>query len=254
MTRARGTINANGVTLLGGDEIAAMREAGNLAARTLDFITPRVAEGMTTGDIDRLCHNFIVEHDAVPATLDYKGYPKSCCTSVNHVICHGIPSDDKVLRRGDIVNVDVTVILDGWHGDTSRMFYIGEPSVLARRLTVCAYESMMRAIEILRPGATLGDIGHAIQTRAESERFSVVREFCGHGLGREFHMPPNVLHYGEAGAGQGLQGGQCFTVEPERDAGVGGGERPRAERTAGARGRFLMGDVDGSGGRIGSGV
>ncbi|MDA7983865.1 MAG: type I methionyl aminopeptidase [Alphaproteobacteria bacterium] len=239
MTRARGTINANGVTLLGGDEIAAMREAGNLAARTLDFITPRVAEGMTTGDIDRLCHNFIVEHDAVPATLDYKGYPKSCCTSVNHVICHGIPSDDKVLRRGDIVNVDVTVILDGWHGDTSRMFYIGEPSVLARRLTVCAYESMMRAIEILRPGATLGDIGHAIQTRAESERFSVVREFCGHGLGREFHMPPNVLHYGEAGAGQVLEEGMCFTIEPMLNAGRAGAKILADGWTAVTRDRSL---------------
>ena len=154
--------------------------------------------GVTTGALDTLCHGFIVERDAVPAPLNYRGFPKSICTSVNHVVCHGIPGD-KVLKHGDIVNIDITVILDGWHGDTSRMFPVGRAGVKARRLMDVTYEAMMRGIEAVRPGATLGDIGHAIQSCVERERYSVVRDFCGHGLGRIFHCPPSVLHYGRPG-------------------------------------------------------
>ncbi|MGR4000575.1 MAG: type I methionyl aminopeptidase [Alphaproteobacteria bacterium] len=239
MQRIQRTINENGVTLLSRAEHEAMRAAGKLAAQTLDFITPHILAGATTAQIDGLCHDFIIENNAVPATLGYKGYPKSCCTSVNHVICHGIPSEDKVLKSGDIINVDVTVILDGWHGDTSRMFFVGKPSVLARRLTLCTYEAMMRAIEILRPGVTLGDIGHAIQTHAEHERFSIVREFCGHGLGREFHMPPNILHYGKAGSGQVVEEGMCFTIEPMLNAGKAGAKILADGWTAVTRDRSL---------------
>ena len=190
-----------------------MRAAGRLAAETLDFITPHVEPGVTTGELDRLCHDYIVGHGAVPAPLNYRGFPKSICTSVNHVVCHGIPSD-KRLASGDIVNIDVTVIVDGWHGDTSRMFFVGEPKIKARRLVEVTYESMMRGIEVVKPGATLGDIGHAIQSYAESERFSVVRDFCGHGLGRVFHEAPSVLHFGQPGTGLVLREGMFFTVEP----------------------------------------
>ena len=196
-----------------------MRAAGRLAAETLDFITPHVQAGVTTEDLDRLCHDFIVEHEAVPAPLNYRGFPKSICTSINHVVCHGIPNDKKVLRDGDIMNIDITVILDGWHGDTSRMFFIGKPGVKARRLIDVTYDAMMRGIEAVRPGATLGDIGHAIQSYAESQRFSVVRDFCGHGLGRIFHTAPSVLHYGRPGRGTVLQEGMFFTVEPMINAG-----------------------------------
>ena len=196
-----------------------MRAAGRLAAETLDFITPHVQAGVTTEELDRLCHDFIVEHDAVPAPLNYRGFPKSICTSINHVVCHGIPTDKKVLRDGDIMNIDITVILDGWHGDTSRMFFIGKPGVKARRLVDVTYDAMMRGIEAVRPGATLGDIGHAIQSFAESQRFSVVRDFCGHGLGRIFHTAPSVLHYGRPGRGTVLQEGMFFTVEPMINAG-----------------------------------
>ena len=191
-----------------------MRRAGRLAAETLDFITPHVRAGVTTEDLDRLCHDFIVDHGAVPAPLNYRGFPKSICTSINHVVCHGIPSDKKVLRDGDIMNIDVTVILDGWHGDSSRMFYVGRPSVKARRLVEVTYEAMMRGIAAVRPGATLGDIGHAIQSYAEAQRFSVVRDFCGHGLGRVFHTAPSVLHYGRPGQGTVLREGMFFTIEP----------------------------------------
>jgi methionyl aminopeptidase len=196
-----------------------MRAAGRLAAETLDFITPHIQAGVTTEDLDRLCHDFIVEHGAVPAPLNYRGFPKSICTSINHVVCHGIPTDKKVLRDGDIMNIDITVILDGWHGDTSRMFFIGKPGVKARRLVDVTYDAMMRGIEAVRPGATLGDIGHAIQSYAESQRFSVVRDFCGHGLGRIFHTAPSVLHYGRPGRGTVLQEGMFFTVEPMINAG-----------------------------------
>ena len=191
-----------------------MRKAGRLAAETLDFITPHVTTGVTTEALDRLCHDYIVAHGAVPAPLGYRGFPKSICTSINHVVCHGIPTDRKVLVDGDILNIDVTVILDGWHGDTSRMFFIGKTSVKARRLVEVTYEAMMRGIEVVKPGATLGDIGHAIQSHAEKNRFSVVRDFCGHGLGRIFHTAPSILHYGKQGQGLALREGMFFTIEP----------------------------------------
>jgi methionyl aminopeptidase len=196
-----------------------MRKAGLLAAETLDFITPYVVPGVTTEELDRLCHDFIVERNAIPAPLNYRGFPKSICTSVNHVVCHGIPSSDKKLHDGDVLNIDVTVIVDGWHGDTSRMFYVGKPGIKAKRLVEVTYESMMRGIEVVKPGATLGDIGHAIQSFAEKNRFSVVRDFCGHGLGKIFHEAPSVLHYGRPGAGTRLREGMFFTIEPMINAG-----------------------------------
>jgi len=207
-----------GIKLHGPDEFEAMRRAGRLAAETLDYLTPHVCPGTSTGELDRLCHDFIVEHGAVPAPLNYRGFPKSICTSVNHVVCHGIPGD-KRLKDGDIVNIDVTVILDGWHGDTSRMFPVGDIGVKPRRLVDVTYDAMMRGIEAVRPGATLGDIGHAIQSYAEENRFSVVRDFCGHGLGRVFHDAPSVLHYGQPGAGIELREGMFFTIEPMINAG-----------------------------------
>jgi methionyl aminopeptidase len=195
------------------DEFAGMRRAGLLAARTLDFIAPHVRPGVTTETLDALCHDFIIGHGAVPAPLHYRGFPKSICTSVNHVVCHGIPGP-KVLEEGDIVNIDVTVIVDGWHGDTSRMYFVGDVGVKARRLCDVTYEAMMRGIEAIRPGATTGDIGHAIQSFVEKHRCSVVRDFCGHGLGRVFHDSPNILHYGAPGTGIELRAGMFFTVEP----------------------------------------
>jgi methionyl aminopeptidase len=201
------------------EAFAGMRAAGQLAAETLDFITPYVVQDVSTAELDRLCHEFILDHGAVPAPLNYRGFPKSICTSVNHVVCHGIPDERKRLAEGDILNIDVTVILDGWHGDTSRMFLVGKPKLLARRLVDTTYESMMQGIAAVRPGATLGDIGHAIQSYAEAERFSVVRDFCGHGLGRIFHEPPSVLHYGTPGSGEPLREGMFFTVEPMINAG-----------------------------------
>jgi methionyl aminopeptidase len=199
-------------------DFAAMRVAGRLAAETLDYIAPFVQKGVTTQTLNDLCHDFIVQNGAIPAPLNYRGFPKSICTSVNHVVCHGIPGD-KMLNDGDIINIDVTVILDGWHGDTSRMYCVGKPNVKARKLIEVTYESMMRGIQIVKPGITLGDIGHAIQSYAESHRFSVVRDFCGHGIGRTFHMPPNVLHYGRPGQGLVLQAGMFFTIEPMINAG-----------------------------------
>jgi methionyl aminopeptidase len=208
-----------GFVLHGPEGFEGMRRAGRLAAETLDMITSHVEPGVTTEKLDRLCHDFIVDHGAVPAPLNYRGFPKSICTSVNHVVCHGIPSADKVLKDGDIVNIDVTVILDGWHGDTSRMFLIGKASIKSRRLVDTTYEAMMRGIEAVRPGVKLGDIGHAIQQHAEARRFSVVRDFCGHGLGRVFHDAPSVLHYGKAGEGAVLREGMFFTIEPMINAG-----------------------------------
>ena len=202
------------IKIHGPEEFAAMRRAGRLAAETLDRIAPMVRPGVTTGELDRICHEFIVANGAVPAPLDYKGFPRSICTSVNHVVCHGIPDDTKRLAGGDIVNIDVTVILDGWHGDTSRMFWIGEVARKAQRLTDVVYEAMMRGIGAVRPGATLGDIGHAIQTHAEAARCTVVREFCGHGIGRVFHDAPSVLHFGRPGEGATLREGMFFTIEP----------------------------------------
>jgi methionyl aminopeptidase len=206
------------IKLHGAEAFEGMRRAGRLAAETLDFITAHVKPGIATGELDRLCHEYIVARNAVPAPLGYRGFPKSICTSVNHVVCHGIPGD-KRLADGDILNIDVTVILDGWHGDTSRMYFVGDVGVKAKRLVDVTYEAMMRGIEVVRPGATLGDIGHAIQTFAEANRFSVVRDFCGHGLGRIFHEAPSVLHYGEPGTGVVLREGMFFTVEPMINAG-----------------------------------
>lgn len=199
-------------------DYAGMRKAGRLAAEVLDFIQPHVVPGVTTEDLDNLCHEFIVKNGAVPAPLNYRGFPKSICTSVNHVVCHGIPGPKK-LKDGDSVNIDITVILDGWHGDTSRMFFVGKPSVKARRLCDITYEAMMRGIEVVRPGAHFGDIGHAIQSFVEDARYSVVRDFCGHGIGRVFHDAPNVLHYGRPGTGPVMEEGMFFTIEPMVNAG-----------------------------------
>jgi methionyl aminopeptidase len=206
-------------TLHGPEDFAAMRKAGRAAAELLDHIAPFVKPGVTTGEIDRLCAEWTAAYGAISAPLNYRGFPKSICTSVNHVVCHGIPDDSKRLKDGDIVNIDVTPIVDGWHGDSSRMYYAGEPKLLARRLVEVTYECLMRGIEAVRPGATLGDIGHAIQSHAEANRFSVVRDFCGHGIGKIFHEPPNVLHYGEAGTGPHLEEGMIFTIEPMINAG-----------------------------------
>ncbi len=206
------------IRLHGPADFEGMRKAGRLAAETLDFIAPYVVPGVTTAEIDRLCAEFIIERGAVNAPMNYRGYPKSVCTSVNHVVCHGIPSD-KTLEDGDIVNIDVTPILDGWHGDSSRMYYVGKVGVKAKKLVEVTYESLMRSLEIVKPGATLGDIGHAIQTIVEKHRFSVVRDFCGHGLGRVFHEPPNVMHFGRPGEGLVLEQGMFFTIEPMINAG-----------------------------------
>ena len=211
---------AMGIVLKSKDDIEAMRVAGRLAAEVLRMIAPHVQPGVTTGELDEICHDYITNHQrAIPAPLNYRGFPKSICTSVNHVVCHGIPSDDKRLKDGDIINIDVTVILDGWHGDTSRMFLVGRTSIKSRRLVETTYEAMMRGIEAVRPGARLGDIGHAIQQHAEAQRFSVVRDFCGHGLGRVFHDAPSVLHYGKPGTGAVLREGMFFTIEPMINAG-----------------------------------
>ncbi len=190
-----------------------MRRSGRLAAEVLDMLAGHVQPGVTTNYLNDLAHKMITEHGAIPAPLGYKGYPKSICTSVNHVVCHGIP-DDRALRDGDIVNIDVTVIIDGWHGDTSRMYKVGQPPIKAGRLVQTTYDCMMRGIEQVRPGATVGDIGHAIQTHAEMNNYSVVRDYCGHGLGQVFHAPPNILHYGRAGQGIVLKEGMFFTIEP----------------------------------------
>jgi methionyl aminopeptidase len=199
----------------------AMRRAGRLAAETLDMIGPHVRVGVSTGELDRICHDYIVARGAIPAPLGYRGFPKSICTSVNHVVCHGIPGE-KRLVDGDILNIDVTVILDGWHGDTSRMFHVGDVGVRARRLCDVTYEAMMAGIDVVRPGATLGDVARAIQSHAEGNRFSVVRDFCGHGLGRVFHDAPSVLHYHDSEnplMAMVLRPGMFFTIEPMINAG-----------------------------------
>ena len=209
----------SGIKLHTAEDFEGMRKAGRLAAEVLDFITPHVVPGVTTEKLDKLCHDFILDHNAVPAPLNYKGFPKSICTSINHVVCHGIPGPKK-LQKGDIVNIDTTVILDGWYGDTSRMYVAGDKaSVKAQRLIDVTYESMMAGIEMVRPGVTLGDIGHAIQKVAEDARFSVVRDFCGHGIGQTFHAAPSVLHYGEPNTGLVLEPGMFFTIEPMINAG-----------------------------------
>ena len=201
------------------EDLQKMRIAGNLTRAVLDMIGTHVQSGVTTGELDRLCHDFIVNDlDAIPAPLNYRGFPKSICTSVNHVVCHGIPGDKK-LKAGDIINIDVTVIKDGFHGDASRMYTVGDPSILAKRLINVTKESLRRGIAVVRPGARLGDIGAAIQEYAESEGFSIVREYCGHGIGRGFHEDPQILHYGTRGQGQEILPGMTFTIEPMINAG-----------------------------------
>jgi len=203
------------ITLKTPQDIQQMRIAGRLAADVLQMIAPHVKPGVTTEALDRICYDYIVGvQQAIPANVGYKGFPKTVCTSVNNVICHGIPSEAKVLKDGDIVNIDVTVIKDGWHGDTSRMYCAGTPSTMAKRLVDVTREAMFRGIRTVRPGATLGDIGAAIQSYAESQRFSVVREYCGHGIGRVYHEDPQVLHYGQSGEGLVLKPGMTFTIEP----------------------------------------
>ncbi len=201
------------IKLHGPEAFEGMRKAGRLTAEALDMLVPHVRPGVTTEFLDNLVFDFAIAHNAYPAPLDYRGYRKSICTSINHVVCHGIP-DRKPLREGDIVNIDVTLIVDGWHGDSSRMYLVGEVSRRAQRLVEVTYELMMRGIAVVKPGATTGDIGAAIQDFAEAERCSVVRDFCGHGLGRLFHDEPNVLHYGRRGEGIVLKPGMFFTIEP----------------------------------------
>lgn len=207
------------VTIKTPQEIDKMRVAGRLAADVLEMIAPHVLAGVTTAELDQICHEYIVnDQQAIPAPLNYHGFPRSICASVNHVICHGIPNE-KRLKDGDIVNLDITVIKDGYHGDTSQMFFVGKPSIQAQRLSKVAYECMRLGIEQVRPGAHLGDIGHAIQQYAEAHKYSVVREYCGHGIGLKFHEEPQVLHYGQAGTGLKLETGMTFTIEPMINAG-----------------------------------
>lgn len=201
------------IRLYEADGFAGMRRAGQLAAEALDLLATQIRPGITTESIDRLVFDFAMENRAITATLNYRGYPKSCCTSLNHVVCHGIPGP-RVLVEGDVLNVDVTLIVDGWHGDTSRMYTVGRISRKAERLIEVTHEAMMRGIAAVKPNATVGDVGHAIQSYAEGERCSVVRDFCGHGVGLLFHDKPNILHYGKPGEGVHLQPGMIFTVEP----------------------------------------
>ncbi|HSM97008.1 MAG TPA: type I methionyl aminopeptidase [Rhizomicrobium sp.] len=206
---------AVGVTLHGPDAFEGMRKAGRIAAEVLDLMVPEVKPGVTTAHLDKIAYDYVISQGAVPACLGYRGYRHTLCTSINHVVCHGIPND-KPLRDGDIINIDVTVIVDGgWHGDTSRMYPVGDVKLKAKRLVDITYESMMRGIAVVKPGATTGDIGHAIQNYAEGEeRCSVVRDFCGHGLGKVFHSLPNIVHYGRPGYGIALKPGMFFTIEP----------------------------------------
>ncbi len=210
--------DARRITILAPEDFPGMRAAGRLAAETLDMIQPHVQPGVTTGMLDKLCHDFILAHDAIPAPLNYRGFPKSICTSINHVVCHGIPGDRRLVS-GDVLNIDVTVILNGWHGDSSRMYAAGPPSTKARNLMDVTHAALMRGIAAVKPGATLGDVGHVIQAFVEGHRFSVVRDFCGHGIGRRFHEPPNVLHFGRPGDGPVLKPGMFFTIEPMVNAG-----------------------------------
>jgi len=208
-----------GVVIKTSAEIAKMRLAGRLAAEVLKMIAPHVKAGVTTGELDDICHDHIVNaQQAVPAPLNYHGFPKSICTSVNHQVCHGIPGE-RHLKNGDIVNIDITVKKDGYHGDTSKMYFVGEPPVIAKRVTRISYECLCIGIEMVRPGVHLGDIGHAIQAHAEKNNCSIVREYCGHGIGAAFHEDPQVLHYGEPGTGLVLEAGMTFTIEPMVNAG-----------------------------------
>ena len=206
--------NKDGINIHSAEEFEGMRKAGKLAAQVLDMITEEIKPGVTTNELNDKCHQMIIDNGATPAPLNYKGFPKSVCTSVNHVVCHGIPNDKK-LKEGDFLNLDVTVIVDGWHGDTSRIFWVGNKiPIKVKRLTKVTYDAMMKGIEQVKPGATVGDIGAAIQEYAEGQGFSVVRDYCGHGLGKEFHTVPNILHYGRRGTGSVLEEGMFFTVEP----------------------------------------
>jgi methionyl aminopeptidase len=206
------------IKLHGPEAFAGMRKAGHVAASCLDMLAAKVVPGITTGQIDDLVFDFVTANGAIPATLFYRGYRHSSCTSLNEVVCHGIPSD-RELRDGDILNIDVTAIVDGWHGDTSRMYLVGDPALKARRLVDITYDAMMRGIATIKPGATTGDLGHAIQAYAEAHSYSIVRDFCGHGVGRVFHDAPNILHYGRSGSGLAFREGMIFTVEPMINAG-----------------------------------
>ena len=206
-----GGADSRRITIHSPEDFVGMRAAGRLAAETLDMITAHVRPGVTTAELDQVCHDFMVARGAVPATLGYRGYQHSSCTSINHVVCHGIPGDRRLIE-GDVLNIDVTAILDGWHGDSSRMYVAGQPSTKAAKLMDVTYEAMMRGVAVVRPGATLGDLGHAIQAFVEANRFSVVRDFCGHGIGRRFHEAPNILHFGRPGEGPVLRPGMFFTV------------------------------------------
>ena len=210
---ARAQARDTKIKLHGADAFAGMQKAGQLVAQALDLLTDKVAPGVTTDALDALVFEFAMEHGAIPAPLNYRGFPKSICTSINHVVCHGIPGD-RALKEGDILNIDVTLIVDGWHGDSSRMYGVGKISRAAARLLEVTHNALMRGVATVRPGATTGDIGAAIQVYAEGERCSVVRDFCGHGLGRVFHDRPNILHYGEPGEGLQLKPGMLFTIEP----------------------------------------
>ena len=210
---AEAPVRSGGVKLHRPEDFAGMHAAGLLAARCLDMLTPHIQPGAVTDEIDRLAREFILDHSALPACLGYRGYTRTLCIWANHVVCHGIPGP-RALREGDIINIDVTVIVDGWHGDTSRMYGVGEVSPRARRLVDVTYEALARGLAAIRPGSTLGDVGYAIQTYVEAQRCSVVRDFCGHGVGQVFHEAPNVLHYGRRGEGLELKPGMFFTVEP----------------------------------------
>ena len=200
------------------DSFAAMRAAGLLAAKTLDYITPFIKPGISTNEIDVLVNDFTLKNAAIPAPLGYRGFPKSVCTSVNHVVCHGIPSD-KRLEEGDIINIDVTPILNDWHGDTSRMFFVGKVGIKAKKLVDTTFKALWKGIEVVKPGAHIGDIGHAIQTFAEKHRYSIVKDFCGHGVGKIFHDAPNIMHFGQKGEGAEIKKGMIFTIEPMINAG-----------------------------------
>ncbi|WP_374378039.1 type I methionyl aminopeptidase [Dongia sp.] len=216
---AQRDMNNRSIPLHDAEGFEGMRRAGRLAAETLDFIGPHVRPGISTAALDKLCETFMRDHGGVPATIGYKGYQHASCISVNHVVTHGIPSDKKVLTDGDILNIDVTPLVDGWHGDSSRMYIAGEASVKARRLCDVTYQSLMAGIAVVKPGNTLGDVGNAIETLARKNRFSVVEDFCGHGVGRVFHDAPQVLHYGKPGTGVVLEPGMIFTIEPMLNAG-----------------------------------
>jgi methionine aminopeptidase, type I len=211
------------VTIKTPDEIEKMRVAGRKAAEVLEYIEHYIVPGVSTGELDRLCHEYITQvQQAIPAPLNYKGFPKSICTSVNQVVCHGIPSDKKILKSGDIINIDITVIFDGYHGDTSKMFFVGKAAPHAERLVKVTQECLYKGIEMVKPGTRLGDIGHVIQQHAEGHYYSIVRDYCGHGIGKIFHEDPQVLHYGTPGTGMELVEGMTFTIEPMLNAGKSG--------------------------------